>query len=120
MNIESIQSALTAVKFPGFSRDIISFGLVKDIQFENGNAQIAVEVTTANEEVPEQIEADIKSILGKLEGIEKVDVQMEVAQPKNQPMPGNSANSGIADTNTTLQQVKFAIAVASGKGGVNE
>ena len=120
MNIESIQSALTAVKFPGFSRDIISFGLVKDIQFENGNAQIAVEVTTANEEVPEQIKADIKSILGKLEGIEKVDVQMEVAQPKNQPMPGNSAHSGIADTNTTLQQVKFAIAVASGKGGVGK
>ena len=120
MNIESIRSALTAVKFPGFSRDIVSFGLVKDIQLENDKVQIAVEVTTANEAVPEQIEADIRSTLGKLEGIKKVEVTMEVAQPKNQPLRGNSTKSGTSNTNATLQQVKFAIAVASGKGGVGK
>ena len=119
MNTESIKSALTAVKFPGFSRDIVSFGLVRDIQLKNGEVQIAVEVTTANSEVPKQIEADIKSTLSKLDGIEKIDVHMEILQSKNQPTPGASANRS-SDTNATLQKVKFAIAVASGKGGVGK
>ncbi|MGK0310301.1 MAG: ATP-binding protein involved in chromosome partitioning [Lentimonas sp.] len=119
VNTESIKSALTAVKFPGFSRDIVSFGLVRDIQLENGEVRIAIEVTTASDVVPKQIEADIRSTLDKLEGIEKIGVHMEVVQPKNQPVPGNSENN-LSRENTALQQVKFAIAVASGKGGVGK
>lgn len=118
MTIENIKLALTAVKFPGFSRDIVSFGLVRDIQLENGNVQVTVEVTTANKDVPEQIETDIKSVLGKMNGVEKVTVVMQASQPKNQPAARN-ANDG-SRSNTTLQQVKFAIAVASGKGGVGK
>lgn len=116
---ESIKSALTAVKFPGFSRDIVSFGLVRDIQLENGNVQITVEVTTANEDVPRQIEADIRSTLDKLQGVEAIEVQMNVAQPQNQPTAGNAVNNSSGG-NTTLQQVRFAVAVASGKGGVGK
>lgn len=119
MDTESIKSALTAVKFPGFSRDIVSFGLVRDIQLEKGNVRIALEITTASDEVPKQIEADIRSTLERLEGIETIDVQMTVAQPKNQPTPGNAANN-LSNSNTSLQQVRFAIAVASGKGGVGK
>ncbi len=119
MNTESIKSALTTVKFPGFSRDIVSFGLVRDIQLENNDVQIALEVTTANDEIPKQIEADIRSTLEKLEGIGGIDVQITVVQPKNQPVPGNSANN-LAKSKTSLQQVRFAIAVASGKGGVGK
>ena len=119
INTESIKSALTAVKFPGFSRDIVSFGLVRDIQLKNGKAQIAVEVTTTNEEVPRQIETDIISTLKQLEGIEKVDVQLTVSRPKSQPAPGNSS-SNVSNAKNSLQQVRFTIAVASGKGGVGK
>ena len=38
---ESVTEALKAVKFPGYSRDIVSFGMVKDIACGDG----AVEVT---------------------------------------------------------------------------
>ena len=31
LNEQSVREALQAVKFPGFSRDIVSFGLVKSI-----------------------------------------------------------------------------------------
>ena len=119
VNKESIKAALTAVKFPGFSRDIVSFGLVRDIQLENGNVQVTVEVTTANEDVPKQIETEIRSTLDKLQGVEAVEVQMNVTQPQNQPTTGNTANNSSGG-NTTLQQVRFAIAVASGKGGVGK
>ena len=35
-SVEKIKDALASVKYPGFSRDIVSFGLVRDIQV-NGN-----------------------------------------------------------------------------------
>lgn len=119
MDIETIKSALKSVKFPGFSRDIVSFGLVRDVQLEEGEARITVEVTTNNEEVPRQIEEDIRSALGSFEGIQTVDVQMAISQPKNQPAPSNSADHSSSGS-ASLQRVRFAIAVASGKGGVGK
>jgi ATP-binding protein involved in chromosome partitioning len=32
MNPEAIREVLSQVKYPGFSRDIVSFGLVKDVR----------------------------------------------------------------------------------------
>ena len=44
---------------------------------------------------------------------------MQVARHQNPPTPGNQANN-LAQSNTSLQPVRFAIAVASGKGGVGK
>ena len=37
MTSETIQAQLKTVKYPGFSRDIVSFGLVRDIQIKDAN-----------------------------------------------------------------------------------
>lgn len=119
VDTESIKAALKAVKFPGFSRDIVSFGLVREVTLTDGEALVGIEITTADAKIPEQIAADIKSTIGALEGIQDVKVRMEISQPKNQPAPGGA--NGAAPTNSaTMQKVKFAIAVASGKGGVGK
>ena len=31
-NVEQVREALTGVKYPGFSRDVVSFGLIRDVQ----------------------------------------------------------------------------------------
>jgi ATP-binding protein involved in chromosome partitioning len=113
-----IQAALKSVKFPGFSRDIVSFGLVRDVEYNDGIAQISVEITTGDQSVPEKIAADIKAQVGVLEGVSDVKVRMEISQPKQQqPSPGGQS----APTNSAaMQKVKYAIAVASGKGGVGK
>ncbi|CAA6691885.1 MULTISPECIES: P-loop NTPase [unclassified Lentimonas] len=119
MDTESIKAALKTVKFPGFSRDIISFGLVREVELTDGEALIGVEITTGDAKIPEQIAADIKSTVGALEGIKDVKVRMEISQPKNQPSP-NGANGSTPTNSAAMQKVKFAIAVASGKGGVGK
>ena len=43
MDESQIKAALKAVKYPGYSRDIVSFGLVKDIAFGNGSITAVVE-----------------------------------------------------------------------------
>lgn len=120
-NKDRITEALKTVKFPGFSRDIVSFGLVRDVQVESGEALIGIEVTTADESIPEQIAADVKTTIGELDGISEVKVRMEISKPANQPSPAGPGSSNTAPAGSpALQNVKYAIAVASGKGGVGK
>ena len=118
-NSEQIKDVLKTVKFPGFSRDIVSFGLVREIEIDAANAQIGIEVTTADSSVPEKIAADVKQAVGALDGIDAVKVRMEINEPNNQPNPGASSSQGPAG-NPAMQKVKYAIAIASGKGGVGK
>lgn len=122
MDSNLIKNALKQVKFPGFSRDIVSFGLVREIEVDGrGNAQIGIEITTGSTEVPEQIAADVKASVGALDGINEVKVRMEISKPQQQPSPGASgATEGQPKSSGPMQKVKYAIAVASGKGGVGK
>ncbi len=122
MDSNLIKNALKQVKFPGFSRDIVSFGLVREVGIDSGgNALIGIEITTGNQEVPEQIAAEVKSVVGALDGINDVKVRMEISQPQQQPAPGAPAGNGsAAKGSSAMQKVKFAVAIASGKGGVGK
>lgn len=120
MNTENIKAALKTIKFPGFSRDIVSFGLVREIELNEGIALIGVDITTADTRIPEQIGADIKARIGALEGIKDVTVRMKVSQPQHSP-GSSTATTGTAPVNSAaMQGVKHTIAVASGKGGVGK
>jgi ATP-binding protein involved in chromosome partitioning len=119
---DQIKEALKAVKFPGFSRDIVSFGLVREVNLDGTTANIGIEITTADASVPEKIAADVKQTIGELEGVDDVQVRMEINQPNQQPKPGAGGPGGAAAAsgNPAMQKVKYAIAVASGKGGVGK
>ena len=118
-DIENIQAAVKSVKFPGFSRDIVSFGLVREIEQTGENVQVGIEITTGDSAIPEQIAADIKTAVGALEGVKDVKVRMEISQPRQQPSPTSEA-SKQSSTSQAMQKVKYAIAIASGKGGVGK
>ena len=123
MDSNQIREALQGVKYPGFTRDIVSFGLVRDVELDaDGNALIGVEVTTADETVPEKIAADVKAVVGALDGVSEVRVRMEISKPRQQPSPASAKKNGGAQAAGSLstQKVKYAIAVASGKGGVGK
>ena len=45
---ENIIDVLKNVKYPGYSRDIISFGIVKDIQVENKNVILVLSFKSSN------------------------------------------------------------------------
>lgn len=50
---ELIRAALTTVKYPGFSRDIVSFGLVKNIDVSpEGHVKVDLVVESRNGDVP--------------------------------------------------------------------
>ena len=116
---KDIQAALKSVKFPGFSRDIVSFGLVREVEQTGDEVQVGIEITTGDSAIPEQIAADIKAAVGALDGVKDVKVRMEISQPKQQASPSGGA-AKQASTSQAMQKVKYAIAIASGKGGVGK
>ncbi|MGA9776986.1 MAG: P-loop NTPase [Limisphaerales bacterium] len=109
-----IQNALKAVKYPGFSRDIVSFGLVKEISTANGAVSVSLQFTSANPEAARQIKEESERVLKALPGANHVHV--EVRQPAaGQPAPANP----FANQNR-VAGVKRVVAIASGKGGVGK
>ena len=116
MDKNSIKSALEKINYPGFSRDIVSFGLVQGIDFDNGVASVSVEVTSADPTIPTQIKKSIEETLGKLDGVKEAQVAVVV---KKSSAPAAASQKSIpADGN--LSEVDHIVAVASGKGGVGK
>ena len=122
MDSEAIRKKIQEVKYPGFSRDILSFGLVKEVSFENKQVFITIEITTSDASIPEKIAADLKEKVGTLESVNQVNVTMEVYSPNpaSQSTNNNATNAATSQSIETMQQVRFIIAVASGKGGVGK
>ena len=50
MNNNKILELLKTVNYPGFNRDIVSFGMVKDIMVNEGNVEIFLNISSQNEE----------------------------------------------------------------------
>lgn len=114
MNPDSIREALRQVRYPGFSRDIVSFGLVKDVICDGGQVTVRIEVQTRDAAVPEQIFKDCHAALDTLPGVQAVKVDIEV---KDNPA---AASAGAGVGRSTIPGVNRIIAVASGKGGVGK
>jgi ATP-binding protein involved in chromosome partitioning len=111
---EEIQNALKAVKYPGFSRDIISFGLVKEISAANGTVSVTMQLTSPNPEAAQQIKIESERVLKNLPGVNHVRVEVR------QPAAGQSASASPFANQNKVSGVKRIIAIASGKGGVGK
>ncbi len=116
---ELIRAALTTVKYPGFSRDIISFGLVKNISVSpEGAVVIDLVVESKNSDVPRYIYENVMGVVKELPGVKQLDVNIEHHAPEARK--AKTPNDDPADWKSSVPGVKHVIAVASGKGGVGK
>jgi len=107
-----VTHALKSVKYPGFTRDIISFGLVKSIQIDDGDVKVQLSLATNDPNVPATIKTDAERALRAIEGVRGVRVLIDIHAP-----PGG-AGAGMGTTR--IPGVRHVIAIASGKGGVGK
>ncbi len=110
MTEEIVKSALSKVTYPGFTKDIVAFGFVKEIKIEGNNVSVLVDITSSAPEVAHQITTEATDEL-KLAGCENVVINVQA--PK---MPRESSSKG----KNIAPQVKNFIMVSSGKGGVGK
>src|SRR5277367_6794441 len=109
-----ILAELKKVKYPGFTRDIVSFGIIKDIEVAYAGVTVSLTMASAKPEVVEKIVADVKATVAAMAGVPAVNVQIE--QPAA-TAPRTAA--GVAQPKN-IAGVKHIVAVASGKGGVGK
>jgi ATP-binding protein involved in chromosome partitioning len=111
---DTITDALKGVKYPGFSRDIVSFGLVKEINVAQGAVSVTLQLTSPNPEAARQIKTETEQLLKKVPGVNHVVVDVR------QPAAGQAAAGNAMANQTRIPGVKRVLAVASGKGGVGK
>lgn len=116
MNKEKALEILKGIKYPGFSRDVVSFGVVKDVEIEGNNAVIFVNITTNDSEKKQDIIDSIKNAL--VESGEIKDVQFKESEAIKRPTTPQQQDQWAGQA--LISGVKHTIAVASGKGGVGK
>ena len=104
-----ILDLLRQVPYPGFSRDIVSFGVIQDIEVATGGITVVLAPSTANEEVIAAIEARVRAAIEPMAGGAAIHLARARA-PQPQARRGPQPIDGVRDV----------IAVASGKGGVGK
>ena len=66
MNKKEVLEKLKSISYPGFNRDIVSFGIVKDIIIDNQDSvKILLSINTNNKDHKQQIKESILSLINK-------------------------------------------------------
>lgn len=118
MTPEAIKEQLKQIKYPGFSRDIVSFGIVRSAAFVDGTVKISLALTTSDPKTPLQLKREVEACLRALPEVKETIIDVAVSAPKT-PTPSGGNIAGNA-TNTAHAKIKHAVAIASGKGGVGK
>ena len=145
-----VHDVLKTVAYPGYSRDIVSFGMVKNISIEGRNVGVLVRLTEHQPQIAGQIREAVSAALRSVPGVAnlQVDLEMPPAPSPQQAQQhhghgghgqhdhhghgghgqhdhqghghGRQAPAFPTDEAQALPGVRSIVAVASGKGGVGK
>jgi ATP-binding protein involved in chromosome partitioning len=108
---QDLLAALRTVRYPGFTRDIVSFGLVKEIEVREGAVRVRLDLGGGNPAVGPALEREIRAALEARAGARSVEVEI---------VSSGAGSARAAGPENLLPEVRHTIAVASGKGGVGK
>lgn len=115
MTADDIKEQLKQVKYPGFSRDIVSFGLVRNAAFADGTAKVSLTITTNDPKVPLHLKREVDQCLRAMPGVTDTIIDIAVSAAKAPAAGGNLGGNAGAP-----KGIKHSVAIASGKGGVGK
>ena len=65
MKKSEVLTLLQSIQYPGFSRDIVSFGMVKNVNVGKDNLKIELAIKTQNDEKKQIVVDEIKNNLSQ-------------------------------------------------------
>ncbi len=104
-----VLSALSTIVDPDFRRDVVSLGMIKDLNVEDGVVSFTFELTNPACPVKDRFQALAEERLKALPGVSAVRIRMTSNVRRSRRL-GEAMLPGVRQT----------IAVASGKGGVGK
>ena len=112
MTEENVLEALKNVTYPGFTKDIVTFGFVKDVLVNAPKVSLTIDITSSADEVKAQLRDEATKELQKL-GLSEININIKAPQAPKQ-MSNSVSGKNIAP------HVKNFVMVSSGKGGVGK
>ncbi len=116
MNKQEILNLLKGINYPGFSRDIVSFGMIENVEIDGKNVSIVLKITTDKDEKKQTVVDAVKNILQETNAFENINVTLTNQGHTPPPTQQQKAPAGP----TPLEGIKHIVAIASGKGGVGK
>jgi len=113
---DDLKEQLKQVKYPGFSRDIVSFGLVRSAALIDGTAKVSLALTTSDPKIPLFLKTEVDKCLRAIPGVKETIIDIAVS-PVKTPAAGGGNLGGNAGA---PKGIKHSVAIASGKGGVGK
>ena len=110
---DAVFRVLCTVNYPGFSRDIVSFGLVHGVLMEGTTARIGLVTADLPQEIQKKIVEAVSRVVRTVPGVK--DVLLQIGEPPQ----SKKMRSGVP-TPEEIPGVLHVVAVASGKGGVGK
>jgi ATP-binding protein involved in chromosome partitioning len=111
---DDIKEHLKQVKYPGFSRDIVSFGLVRSAAIVDGTAKVSLGLTTSDPKIPLHLKREVDLCLRAIPGVKETIIDIAVSPAK----PATSGTTGAKPE--APKTIRHSVAIASGKGGVGK
>ena len=111
MDKNQILEQLKQINYPGFNRDVVSFGMVKEVVIDKNIVTIILAISSSNEEKKNQL---VQEISDKLK-TDNYELKIKVLdQPTRKTVDTSNKDANVEG------DIKNIIAVASGKGGVGK
>lgn len=119
MKKSEVLELLKTIKYPGFSRDIVSFGIIDKIEIIEKNISVELKIPTQNKDVKKEIIDNVRQNLEAVAQFDeiKVDSKSDDTKPEVKQPPVQTPVQQRVKLNG---EIKHIIAVASGKGGVGK
>lgn len=111
INKEQILECLKKIKYPGFERDIVAYGFVKDIEISDEKIKVLIDIVSANSDIAKEIYENVKKELDFLH----INSEIIIKQPEP-PKEQSNSTSG----KNIAPHIKNFVMISSGKGGVGK
>jgi ATP-binding protein involved in chromosome partitioning len=108
--VDEVLKTLSTVIDPDLKKDIVSMGMIKDLEINGNDLKFTLELTTPACPFNDEIEQDVRKAISSISGIGKFDMKVSA-----KVMEGRALSM-----DAMMPTVKNIIGVASGKGGVGK
>lgn len=111
---KKVWALLQDVRFPGMSRDIVSFGFVDRVAGDESRVEIDLAIKSHNKQVAQQVKEEVERVLTEAALAPEVLVRLQFEAPVS------TAQQAVSQSPDLIPGVAHVVAVASGKGGVGK
>jgi ATP-binding protein involved in chromosome partitioning len=106
---DQVIEALSHVQEPELHKDLVSLGMIRDIQIIDDKISFTIMLTTPACPLKNQIESEARQAVENIAGVGEIIIKMDAE------VPNDGRSRGLVQV-----PIRNAVAIASGKGGVGK